>query len=66
MGERVAGYVMRLYEREHLPITSVVIYLQRLGQLPSPPFLIPSKLGGKATIRCEYEVIKQKTRFAAL
>lgn len=58
MGERVAGYIMRLYEREHLPVTSVVIYLQRVGQLPSPPFLIPSGLGNKATMRCEYEVIK--------
>jgi hypothetical protein len=27
MGERLAGYIMRLYEREHLPITSIVIYL---------------------------------------
>jgi hypothetical protein len=58
MGERIAGYIMRLYEREHLPITSVVIYLQRIGNIPSPPFLIPGGLGSKATIRCEYEVIK--------
>jgi len=58
MGERVAGYVVRLYEREHLPIISVVIYLQRVESLPSPPFLIPSGLGGKATIHCEYGIIK--------
>ena len=58
MGERIAGYVMRLYEREHLPIISVVIYLQRMKEIPSPPFLIPSGLEGETTIRCDYKVIK--------
>jgi predicted transposase YdaD len=58
MGERLAGYVMRLYERGHLPVTSIVIYLQRLGRLPASPFLIPSGLGSRSTLRCDYEVIK--------
>jgi predicted transposase YdaD len=58
IGERMAGYAMRLYEREHLPITSVVIYLRRLSQTPAPGFTIPSGLGGPATLQGTYQVIK--------
>lgn len=58
MGERLAGYIVRVYEREHLPLLSVVIYLRRMGKLPRPPFVIPSGLDGRSTLRCDYEVIK--------
>lgn len=58
MGERMAGYVLRLYERDHLPITSIVLYLQHSGQIPDPPFVIPSGVGSQATLQCQYHVVK--------
>jgi predicted transposase YdaD len=58
IGARMAGYVVRLYERERLPITSLVIYLQESGQIPDPPFVIPSGMESSTTLRCDYHVIK--------
>lgn len=41
MGQRMLEYGMRLYERDHLPILSVVIWLKRTNRpLPTPPFIV--------------------------
>ena len=41
MGQRMLEYAMRLYERDHLPILSVVIWLKRTSHmLPVPPFIV--------------------------
>ncbi len=40
MGQRMLEYAMRLYERDHLPVLSVIIWLKRAGGLPTPPFIV--------------------------
>ena len=39
-GPRMLEYGMRLYERDHLPVLSVVIFLRCTSNLPAPPFAI--------------------------
>jgi predicted transposase/invertase (TIGR01784 family) len=56
MGQRMLEYGMRLYERDHLPILSVVIFLQRTSTLPTPPFIID--LDGEELVRYRYFVIR--------
>jgi hypothetical protein len=56
MGQRMLEYGMRLYERDHLPILSVVIFLQRTSTLPIPPYVI--ELDGEELFRYRYFVIR--------
>jgi hypothetical protein len=56
MGERVTGYGWRLYEREHLPVESVVLLLKPARKVPRPPFVI--KRGGQEQLRYNYSVIR--------
>lgn len=56
MGQRMLEYGMRLYERDHLPILSVVIFLQRTSTLPTPPVVID--LDGEELVRYRYFVIR--------
>jgi hypothetical protein len=56
MGQRMLEYGMRLYERDHLPILSVVIFLQRTSTLSTPPFVID--LDGEELFRYRYFAIR--------
>lgn len=56
IGERVAGYGWRLYERDHLPVESVVLFLRRTRKVPRSPFVI--RLRGKEKLRYDYQVIR--------
>jgi predicted transposase YdaD len=56
MARRMVEYGMRLFERDHLPVLSVVIYLRRTSSLPTPPFVLT--LDGEELFRYSYSVIR--------
>jgi predicted transposase YdaD len=56
MGRRMLEYGMRLYERDHLPVVSIVIWLKRAAHLPTPPFII--YLDDEELFRYPYSVIR--------
>jgi hypothetical protein len=55
MGERVAEYGIRLWLREHLPVRTVVVFLQPARSLPTSPFVIA--WSGWETLRYAYDVV---------
>lgn len=56
IGERLLEYGVRLWQREHLPVRSVVVYLRPAEQLPTSPFVIP--WGASESIRCMFDTIR--------
>lgn len=55
MGERVAEYGIRLWLREHLPVRTLVVFLQPARSLPTSPFVIT--WGGWEALRYAYDVV---------
>ncbi len=56
MGQRILAYDMRRYERDHLPVISVVIWLKRVANPPTPPFIV--YLDDEEWFRYPYSVIQ--------
>ena len=56
MGERVAEYLIRLWQREHVPMQSIVVFLRPAETLPEPPFVIPWE--GNSALTCSYQSIR--------
>jgi hypothetical protein len=55
-GARIAEYKIRLWQREHLPIQSIAIFLRPAQHLPSSPFVIPWRQ--KTSLQSDFEIIK--------
>jgi predicted transposase YdaD len=45
IGERVADYALRLLRRDHLPVSSVVVFLRPVRATPQPRFVLPGLPG---------------------
>jgi predicted transposase YdaD len=56
MEERLLDYVVRLYLREHLPVRSVVILLNRKATIAKSPLVLAAN--GQEYLRFHYEVVK--------
>ncbi|HKS70827.1 MAG TPA: hypothetical protein VJQ45_10420, partial [Ktedonobacterales bacterium] len=56
MGERVAEYAIRLWLREHVPVRSIVVFLQPARSLPEPPFVIA--WGAYQSLRYDYNLVR--------
>ncbi len=56
MGQRMLAYGMRLCERDHLPVVSVVIWLKRVTNPPTPPFIV--YLDNEEWFRYPYSAIR--------
>ena len=57
IGERLAEYAIRLWRDEHLPIRSMVIYLQDAGHVADPPFSF-ERGSGQGGLRYHYDVVR--------
>lgn len=56
MGQRMMQYGMRLYERDHLPVVSVVIWLKQVSNPTTPPFIV--QVDDEEWFRYPYSVIR--------
>jgi predicted transposase YdaD len=56
MEDRLLEYFVGLYLRDHLPVQSVVIYLQRTRQVATPPLVIGP--AGDEMLRFKYWVVR--------
>lgn len=56
MGERVAEYGIRLWLRDHVPVRSIVVFLQPAKTLPESPFVIA--WGAHQALRYDYDVVQ--------
>jgi len=56
MEDRLLEYFVRLYLRDHLPVYSVVVYLQRTKQVAKPPLVVGPK--GEEVLWFKYWVVE--------
>lgn len=56
IGERMAAYAIRLWQRGHLPVRSVVVFLRPARTVPEPPFVI--EWMGRKCLRYDYDAIR--------
>ncbi len=56
IGFRIAEYIVRIYDRYHLPVRSFVIYLRPANNIPAPPFVIG--YGQHQSLICPYGIIR--------
>ncbi len=56
IGARIADYKIQLWQRDHLPIQSVVVFLRPASNIQPSPFVIPWRQG--TSLQSDYAIIK--------
>lgn len=58
MEDRLLEYAVRLYLRDHLPVESVVIYLQATARIPQAPLVWEGEEAEEALLRFRFRVVR--------